>query len=206
MAQNSKKFLDQSGVSRLWNRISSELNKKAEDSELQSIKSRVESLENNGYDDTEIRDLVTKLTSDSSVEGSVAYQIAQIVNENGNGSIDTLNEIAAWIVSDTTGAAKMASDIADLEQLVGSKSVAVQISEALQTNGVDKYALSSSLVTLSERVKALEDFGITAEKITKWDTFASGNYDASGSAQEVYDAILSLSNLEIDAAIENASK
>ena len=73
------------------------------------------------YDDTALAARVsanegdlTTLKAGASTEGSVAYQIAQIVNENNNGSIDTLNEIAAWIVSDTTGAAKMASDISDL--------------------------------------------------------------------------------------------
>lgn len=73
------------------------------------------------YDDTALAARVsanegdlTTLKAGASTEGSVAYQIAQIVNENNNGSIDTLNEIAAWIVSDTTGAAKMASDISTL--------------------------------------------------------------------------------------------
>ena len=73
------------------------------------------------YDDTALAARVsanegdlTTLKAGASTEGSVAYQIAQIVNENNNGSIDTLNEIAAWIVSDTTGAAKMAGDISSL--------------------------------------------------------------------------------------------
>lgn len=63
---------------------------------------------------------VTTLKAGASTQGSVAYQIAQIVNENNNGSIDTLNEIAAWIVNDTTGAAKMASDISALQTAIGA--------------------------------------------------------------------------------------
>jgi hypothetical protein len=63
---------------------------------------------------------ISTLTAGSSTAGSVAYQIAQIVNENQNGSIDTLNEIAAWIVNDTTGAAKMAADITALQTAVGA--------------------------------------------------------------------------------------
>jgi hypothetical protein len=73
------------------------------------------------YDDTALAARVsanegdlTTLKAGATTQGSVAYQIAQIVNENNNGSIDTLNEIAAWIVSDTTGAAKMAGDISSL--------------------------------------------------------------------------------------------
>ena len=63
---------------------------------------------------------IQTLNGTSSDAGSVAYQIAQIVNDNNNGSIDTLNEIAAWIINDTTGAAKMASDISDLQTAVGN--------------------------------------------------------------------------------------
>ena len=53
-------------------------------------------------------------------EGSVAYQIAQIVNKNNNGSIDTLNEIAEWIINDKTGAAKMNADISNLKTEVSN--------------------------------------------------------------------------------------
>ena len=60
------------------------------------------------------RNVIAVLNGDSTIKGSVAYQIAQIVNENNNGKIDNLNEIAAWIINDTTGAAKMGSDIATL--------------------------------------------------------------------------------------------
>ena len=47
-----------------------------------------------------------------SIREIAANEIAKIVNDNSNGSIDTLNEIAAWIVNDSTGAAKMNADIA----------------------------------------------------------------------------------------------
>jgi len=75
------------------------------------------------YDDAQVKadikknaDAIAVLNGDDKTEGSVDYKVAQeiakIVNENNDGNIDTLNEIAAWIVSDTTGAAKMNSDIA----------------------------------------------------------------------------------------------
>ena len=70
------------------------------------------------------------LQADSTTEGSVAYQIAKIVNENGNGSIDTLNEIAAWIINDTTGAAKMANDITTLK---GTDTVSGSIANSIKT-------------------------------------------------------------------------
>lgn len=64
-------------------------------------------------------DAITLLNGSAGTSGSVANkvatEIAKIVNENNNGTIDTLNEIASWIVNDTTGAAKMQSDIATLK-------------------------------------------------------------------------------------------
>ena len=69
---------------------------------------------------------VAILKGDKSVEGSVQFQIAQIV-AGADASYDTLKEIADWIMSDQTGAAKMANDIkanadaiTDLETLVGT--------------------------------------------------------------------------------------
>lgn len=122
------------------------------------------------------------LNAGSTQEGSVAYQIAQIVEADQNGSIDKLNEIAAWIVSDTTGAAKMNADIkdnadaiAELENLVGSTAVATQISDAISaalTSGeTDKYALASDLKSLTERVESLENL-IDADKVAAWNTQA----------------------------------
>jgi hypothetical protein len=75
------------------------------------------------YDDTAIKadikkntDAIAVLNGDDKTEGSVDYKVAQevakILNDNDSSDIDTLNEIAAWITSDTTGAAKMNADIA----------------------------------------------------------------------------------------------
>ena len=122
------------------------------------------------------------LQADSTQEGSVAYQIAQIVNENNNDSIDTLNEIAAWIVNDKTGVAKMNKDISDLkadvsglkeqvqtattglldrttslENLVGEKTVSAQINDALFINDKAIYALASDLSNSNQRIEELEN-------------------------------------------------
>lgn len=128
------------------------------------------------------------LQADSTQKGSVAYQIAQIVNENNNGSIDTLNEIAAWIVNDETGVAKMNKDISDLkadvskikeqvqttttglldrttslEALVGEKTVSAQINEALFVDNKAIYALASDLSSSNQRIKNLEN------NVATWD-------------------------------------
>ena len=62
---------------------------------------------------------VAVLKGDANVEGSVAYQIAQIV-ACADARFDTLKEIADWIVNDTIGATQMANDIAGLKTLVGT--------------------------------------------------------------------------------------
>lgn len=61
-----------------------------------------------------LKGLIDKLNGDSSEVGSVAYQIAQIV-AGADTRYDTIKEIADWIINDTTGAAKMASDILALQ-------------------------------------------------------------------------------------------
>lgn len=117
------------------------------------------------YDDTALAarvsanegDLAT-LKAGASTEGSVAYQIAQIVNENNNGSIDTLNEIAAWIVSDTTGAAKMASDISALSSSKADKVASATSGNfaGLDANGnlTDSGSKASDFATAAQGAKA----------------------------------------------------
>lgn len=89
-----------------------------------------------------------------SVKKHVADEIAKIVNDNANGSIDTLTEIADWIVNDTTGAASMANDIAKLkggDTVEGS--VAKQIKDAVATEAGLREAADNGL---SGRISALE--------------------------------------------------
>lgn len=117
---------------------------------------------------------ITKLngTGEGSVAKTVADKIAEVV-AGADKDFDTLKEIADWIMSDTTGAAKMQSDISSLKTLVGDTAVVAQIDNALKVDGVDKYALASELKAVADKVhehanKAVLD-GITAEKVTAWD-------------------------------------
>ena len=75
------------------------------------------------YDDTAVKasikantDAITVLNGEANQNGSVAHtvatELAKILNDNDDTDIDTLEEIAAWIANDTTGAAKMNKDIA----------------------------------------------------------------------------------------------
>ena len=111
-------------------------------------------------------------TGEGSVTRTVADKIAEVV-AGANEDFDTLKEIADWIMSDTTGAAKMQSDITSLKTLVGDTAVATQVENALKVDGVDKYALASELTAIANKAhehanKTVLD-GITAEKVTAWD-------------------------------------
>lgn len=157
-----QKFLDQAGVSTLWSRVAEELVKKANVADVYNKTQVDEKIAAATYDDTALATRVGAnetaigvLNADSSVEGSVAYQIAAIV-AGADTSFDTLKEIADWIaahpneVATLNASIKANSDaIAALKALVGDVAVATQISDAitsaLKIDGVDKYALATDL-------------------------------------------------------------
>lgn len=105
---------------------------------------------------------IDTLNGASTVEGSVAYQIAQVV-AGADESFDTLKEIADWITTHKTDAATMNSqintnkdDIAGLKTKVGETSVADQIAAALKDGESDKYALADDLSTANDKITALQ--------------------------------------------------
>lgn len=110
---------------------------------------------------------VAVLKGDVATEGSVAYQIAQVV-AGADASFDTLKEIADWIMNDTTGATAMANDIANLKALVGTipegatstdivNYIAEYVEAQLQASDLAQYAKAEDLTNLETRVKANED-------------------------------------------------
>lgn len=105
---------------------------------------------------------IDTLNGASTVEGSVAYQIAQVV-AGADESFDTLKEIADWITTHKTDAATMNSqintnkdDISALKAKVGETSVADQIAAALKDGEFDKYALADDLSTANGKITALQ--------------------------------------------------
>lgn len=105
---------------------------------------------------------IDTLSGASTVEGSVAYQIAQVV-AGADESFDTLKEIADWITTHKTDAATMNSqintnkdDISALKAKVGETSVADQIAAALKDGESDKYALADDLSTANGKITALQ--------------------------------------------------
>lgn len=145
----------------------------------------------------ELQTAVNKLNGNSSTDGSVAYQIAQIVNDNNNGSIDTLNEIAAWIINDTTGAVKIANDIANLNTLVGTEAVSTQITNAISNalnggeNGEGSYITSEQV---DEKIKDFVKTDALNSYIKKDDTFTYGEGESAPqkTIQEMFNYILTL--------------
>lgn len=142
---------------------------------VEGLSTAIESLKTTVGDDTkglvkQVNDnkaAIAKLNGTSSEEGSVAYQIAQVV-AGADESFDTLKEIADWISSHSTDAATMnsqintnKSDITALKGLVGETAVATQIStaidEALKSGENDKYALASDLTAANGKITALEE-------------------------------------------------
>lgn len=164
-----KKFLDSAGVGTLWAAVTAELNKKANAATTYTKTEVDTAIANAAYDDTQVKadikanaDAIGVLNGTSSQEGSVAYQIAQIVAGAG-ADFDTLKEIADWIAAHPTDAAGYnaritanAEAIDALEALVGDKAVATQIAEALEAAEFDQYALASDLEALATRVGTLE--------------------------------------------------
>lgn len=92
--------------------------------------------------------------ANKSLREIAAEEVAKIVSDNDD-AIDTLEEIANWIINDTSGAAKMANDIADLQDKIDSdkttSSLDARISALEETVGSDEVD-----GTLAERLTAVE--------------------------------------------------
>lgn len=166
---DTKKFLDQAGVSVLWNAVAAELAKKAASDTVYTKTETDAAIAAAAYDDSGVKadikanaDAIAVLNGDSSKEGSVAYQIAQIV-AGADADFDTLKEIADWIATHPDSVSALQSQItdnanaiADLEALVGSKSVATQIAEALENSDLSQYAKATDLAAAITRIATNE--------------------------------------------------
>ena len=119
---------------------------------------------------------IAKLNGDDKTEGSVDYKVAQevakILNDNDASDIDTLEEIAAWITNDVTGAAALSKKVTDNEAAIAKLngdastegSVDKKIADAIAAENLDQYALAADLTTLTGRVSTAET---AIENITK---------------------------------------
>lgn len=135
-------------------------------------------------------DAITVLNGNETVEGSVDKKIADAINVfatqmTDNETIDTFKEIVDYISTHGTEAGEMMAAIDALELLVGSKSVAAQIAEAIAAENLAQYATDEELAEAIARIVVVEGKahehanaailnGITSEKVAAWDA-SEGN-------------------------------
>lgn len=143
-------------------------------------------------------DAIAVLNGDETVAGSVDKKIAEAINVfatqmTDNDTIDTFKEIVDYISTHGTEAGEMMAAIDALELLVGDKSVAAQIAEAIAAENLAQYATDEELAEAIARIVVLEGKahehankvvldGITAEKVAAWDA-SEGNAIAHADEQ-----------------------
>lgn len=106
---------------------------------------------------------------------------AQLIAENAAESLDTLEEIAAWIQSHPDDASAMNAAITALQNKVdtGDQTVSAYVNAAIAALNIGDYATAANLTALVTRVAALENDththankdvldGITSAKVSAW--------------------------------------
>lgn len=81
---------------------------------------------------------------------------AQLIPETAKESLNTLQEIAAWIQAHPDDASAMNTRISDLETLVGDDPVSTQINTAIEALKIGDYAKAADLTAAVARIAALE--------------------------------------------------
>jgi len=142
---STKKFLDSAGTTHLWEKIKAQLDLKATTSDVTALGNRlttaegkIEALEAGTYDDTEVRGLIadkadaddltavqtqvtTLIGSDTSKSvRTIANEelAAQLITQDADASLDTLQEIARWIQDHPGDASAMNAAITALQTKV----------------------------------------------------------------------------------------
>lgn len=250
----TKKFLDSTGTSYLWSKIKAQLDLKAAASDVSAIGTRlttaegkIDALEAGTYDDTELRGLIankadasivnTLIGSDSNKSArTIANEelAAQLITANADASLDTLQEIAAWIQSHPGDASAMNSAITALQTklTLGTDTnsqeyatvkayVEAYVAAQLAASNLSQYASAADLDALellvgdtavatqiSNAITAL-NLANTYEPIGTAASLAS-NYATAAQGAKADTAlqpadVIALTNAEIDTAIANAS-
>lgn len=106
-------------------------------------------------------DAIAVLNGDTTVEGSVDKKVVDAINEfatqiTDDGTINTFKEVLNYISTHGGEAADMMAAIDTLETLVGEKSVATQIAEAIAAENLDQYATDKELAEAIARIVVLE--------------------------------------------------
>lgn len=98
-----------------------------------------------------------------SVRAISSEEVAKIV-AGADASYDTLKEIADWILSDTTGAAKMANDITRLDAILAGiggtgeeATVVAYVTKMIEALGIDDYVKTATMTAeLGKKVDKVE--------------------------------------------------
>ena len=228
----TKKFLDQTGTGYLWSKIKQQLDTKAAQSDLEALAGRVDTLEAApGYDDTALAARVTAnetaiagkaSQSDlTTLDGKVTTLIgsdasksvraianeelaAQLIAANADESLDTLQEIAAWIQSHPDDASAMNAAIAALQaktELGTYDDNGTPIEYATVKAYVEGYVGAAVAAVHSHDNKAVID-GITATLVSNWNTAYTNNHTHSN--KSVLDGITAADIAAWNAAEQNA--
>ena len=201
MAFDTKKFLDASGVTKLWQAIEAELAtrdtaiasantaigaeetrakaaEQANATAIDAVEGRLDTLEGNGK---------------GSVSKAVADGIASVV-ASAPADFDTLKEVADWIANDTTGAAKMQADIG---VLMGADTVEGSVAKAKKDAKDYADGLDSAMDARVDKLEAaVGEGGSVAAQISA----AIADLDANVS-QTAGDDGLALSITEVDGKV-----
>ena len=81
------------------------------------------------------------------VANEIAKEVAKIINDNDDASVNTLEEIAAWIAAHPESVAAINKEISDLKGLVGTDKVADQITNKVNTLGKADTAVTGQYVS-----------------------------------------------------------
>lgn len=78
---------------------------------------------------------------------AIATEVAKIIDDNDDSSINTLQEIAAWIAAHPESVAAINKEIGDIKTLVGTTSVASQIDAKIETLDYTDTAVTNQYVS-----------------------------------------------------------
>lgn len=225
----TKKFLDQTGTGYLWSKIKQQLDTKAAQSDLETLAGRVSTLEAApGYDDTALAARVTAnetaiagkaSQSDlTTLDGKVTTLIgsdtsksvrtianeelaAQLIAANADESLDTLQEIAAWIQSHPDDASAMNAAIEALEDKLELGLDANDQEYTTVKAYVEGYVGAAVAAVHSHDNKAVID-GITATLVSNWNEAYTKAHEHTN--KSVLDGITAADIIAWNAAEQNA--
>lgn len=225
----TKKFLDQTGTGYLWSKIKQQLDTKATQSDLETLAGRVDTLEAApGYDDTALAARVTAnetaiagkaSQSDlTTLDGKVTTLIgsdtsksvrtianeelaAQLIAANADESLDTLQEIAAWIQSHPDDASAMNAAIEALEDKLELGLDANDQEYTTVKAYVEGYVGAAVAAVHSHDNKAVID-GITATLVSNWNEAYTKAHEHTN--KSVLDGITAADIIAWNAAEQNA--